>query len=61
MFDLLNGQKRLRVLEDGKQKVNIVGLNEEHVTCLEDVLGLLHAGTQLRASGTTSANQVRWQ
>lgn len=57
VFDLLNGQKRLRVLEDGKQNVNIVGLNEEPVTDLSDVLGLLHAGTQLRASGTTSANQ----
>jgi kinesin family protein 2/24 len=56
VFDLLNQQKRLRVLEDGKQNVNIVGLAEEVVTNIDDVLGLLGAGVQLRASGTTSAN-----
>eukprot|EP00729_Bicosta_minor_P008010 gene8010-29062_t len=57
VFDLLNQQKRLRVLEDGKQNVNIVGLAEQVVLNIDEVLGLLHDGVQLRASGTTSANQ----
>jgi len=57
VFDLLNQQKRLRVLEDGKQNVNIVGLAEQVVVNIDEVLGLLHDGVQLRASGTTSANQ----
>ena len=57
VFDLLNQQKRLRVLEDGKQNVNIVGLAEQVVVNIDEVLGLLHDGTVLRASGTTSANQ----
>jgi len=57
VFDLLNNQKRLRVLEDGKQNVNVVGLTEEVVEDIGDVLSLLAAGVQLRASGTTSANE----
>lgn len=56
VFDLLNGQKRLRVLEDGKGQVNIVGLAENVVNGLKDVLKLLKEGTELRSSGTTSAN-----
>ena len=57
VFDLLNKQKRLRVLEDGKQNVNVVGLAEMEVENIDDVISLLAAGVQLRASGTTSANQ----
>jgi len=57
VFDLLNNQKRLRVLEDGKQQVNVVGLSEKVVTALPDVLQLLQRGTEIRASGTTSANE----
>lgn len=57
VFDLLNGQKRLRVLEDGKGQVNIVGLAEKVVVGIKDVLSLLKDGTEMRSSGTTSANQ----
>lgn len=56
VFDLLNGQKRLRVLEDGKGQVNVVGLAENVTTSIKDVLKLLKEGTDLRSSGTTSAN-----
>eukprot|EP00051_Salpingoeca_urceolata_P012834 m.159950 g.159950 ORF g.159950 m.159950 type:complete len:733 (+) comp17614_c1_seq1:304-2502(+) len=57
VFDLLNKQKRLRVLEDGKAKVQVVGLSEKVVENLDDVLHLLETGSRQRASGTTSANQ----
>ena len=57
MFDLLNHKQKLRVLEDGKQQVQVVGLKEEHVTCVEDVLKLIQHGNQVRTSGITSANQ----
>eukprot|EP00053_Salpingoeca_punica_P017838 m.172584 g.172584 ORF g.172584 m.172584 type:complete len:742 (-) comp17300_c3_seq2:507-2732(-) len=57
VFDLLNEQKRLRVLEDAKSMVQIVGLSEKVVTNLAEVLALLDAGNRVRASGTTSANQ----
>lgn len=57
VFDLLNNQKRLRVLEDGKQNVNVVGLTENNVGSMKEVLSVVAQGLQLRASGSTSANQ----
>merc|ERR550519_75578 len=56
VFDLLSGKTKLRVLEDGKQQVVIVGLTETAVECVEDVLQLITNGNNLRTSGQTSAN-----
>ncbi|XP_065184216.1 kinesin-like protein KIF2A isoform X2 [Sycon ciliatum] len=57
VFDLLNNKAKLRILEDGKQQVQVVGLTEQTVTCVDDVLRCIHLGNQIRTSGTTSANQ----
>ena len=48
VFDLLNKKMKLRVLEDGKQIVQVVGLKEENVTCVEDVLRLIQHGNNVR-------------
>ncbi|KAL0979282.1 hypothetical protein UPYG_G00183160 [Umbra pygmaea] len=56
VFDLLNGKAKLRVLEDGKQQVQVVGLQEKDVRCTEDVLKLIEVGNSCRTSGQTSAN-----
>ena len=56
VFDLLSGKSKLRVLEDGKQQVVVVGLTESQVDCVEDVLKLITHGNNLRTSGQTSAN-----
>lgn len=56
VFDLLSGKSKLRVLEDGKQQVQIVGLTESEVSSVEDVLKLITSGNNLRTSGQTSAN-----
>lgn len=56
MFDLLNGKAKLRVLEDGKQQVQLVGLCERSVDSVEEVLKLIQHGNSVRTSGTTSAN-----
>uniref|UniRef100_A0A6Q2ZJX5 Kinesin-like protein n=1 Tax=Esox lucius TaxID=8010 RepID=A0A6Q2ZJX5_ESOLU len=56
VFDLLNGKAKLRVLEDGKQQVQVVGLQERDVRCTEDVLKLIEVGNSCRTSGQTSAN-----
>merc|ERR1719308_81996 len=56
VFDLLSGKSKLRVLEDGKQQVVVVGLTETDVECVEDVLKLITHGNNLRTSGQTSAN-----
>jgi kinesin family protein 2/24 len=56
VFYLLNKKLKLRVLEDGKQQVQVVGLKEEPVHCVDDVLKLIQHGNHIRTSGTTSAN-----
>jgi kinesin family protein 2/24 len=56
VFDLLAGKAKLRVLEDGKQQVQVVGLTEKCVDSVEDVLKLIQLGNTARTSGQTSAN-----
>ncbi|CAH1102929.1 unnamed protein product [Psylliodes chrysocephalus] len=54
--DLLNNKKSLKILEDGKQQVQIVGLTERAVSSVNEVLQLIKMGSEERASGQTSAN-----
>uniref|UniRef100_A0A8D0GFL3 Kinesin-like protein n=1 Tax=Sphenodon punctatus TaxID=8508 RepID=A0A8D0GFL3_SPHPU len=56
VFDLLNQKAKLRVLEDGKQQVQIVGLQERQVSCAEDVIRMIEIGSACRTSGQTFAN-----
>ncbi|XP_047528910.1 kinesin-like protein Klp10A isoform X3 [Vanessa atalanta] len=56
VFDLLADKAKLRVLEDGKQQVQIVGLTEKVVDNVEEVLKLIQHGNAARTSGQTSAN-----
>lgn len=48
MFDLLNKKAKLRVLEDGKQQVQVVGLQEKKVSCAEDVIRMIEMGSACR-------------
>ncbi len=57
VFDLFNEKKRLRVLEDHKNLVQVVGKKEEQVETVEDVMTLIRRGMSVRTSGTTSANE----
>lgn len=56
VFDLLNDKAKLRVLEDAQQLVRVVGLREELVESVDDVLSLINTGNNIRTSGQTSAN-----
>ncbi|KOC63329.1 Kinesin-like protein KIF2A [Habropoda laboriosa] len=56
VFDLLANKEKLRVLEDGKQQVQIVGLTEKVVETCDEVLKLIQHGNSARTSGQTSAN-----
>ncbi|XP_054141881.1 kinesin-like protein KIF2C [Melozone crissalis] len=56
VFDLLNKKAKLRVLEDGKQQVQVVGLQENPVSCAEDVIKMILMGSACRTSGQTFAN-----
>jgi kinesin family protein 2/24 len=54
---LLNNKKKLRVLEDHKNQVQVVDIREQPLSSVEDVLNLIQYGMNIRTSGTTSANQ----
>ncbi|CAG9862763.1 unnamed protein product [Phyllotreta striolata] len=56
VFDLLARKERLRVLEDGKQQVQVVGLTEKVVLTVEHIMDLIQRGSTERTSGQTSAN-----
>ncbi|XP_038616580.1 kinesin-like protein KIF2C isoform X1 [Tachyglossus aculeatus] len=56
LFDLLNKKAKLRVLEDGKQQVQVVGLQEHLVNSADDVIRMIEAGSACRTSGQTFAN-----
>ncbi|XP_037778399.1 kinesin-like protein KIF2A isoform X4 [Penaeus monodon] len=56
VFDLLNGKAKLRVLEDGKNVVQVVGLQERVCESVDDVLKLISLGSNVRTSGQTAAN-----
>ncbi|EFA11416.2 kinesin-like protein Klp10A isoform X2 [Tribolium castaneum] len=56
VFDLLNNKSKLRILEDGKQQVQVVGLTEKVVCSVDEVLKLIQKGNQARTSGQTFAN-----
>ena len=51
MYDLLNKKTQLRVLEDDKQLVQVVGLQEKEVSCPEDVIRMIETGSACRYRG----------
>ncbi|XP_049548906.1 kinesin-like protein Klp10A isoform X2 [Anopheles darlingi] len=56
VFDLMADKRKLRVLEDGKKQVQLVGLKEMEVSSVEEVLAVISAGNSVRTSGQTTAN-----
>uniref|UniRef100_A0AAY4A424 Kinesin-like protein n=1 Tax=Denticeps clupeoides TaxID=299321 RepID=A0AAY4A424_9TELE len=56
VFDLLNKKAPLRVLEDEKQQVQVVGLKEVEVSSVDNVIKLIEKGSACRTSGQTFAN-----
>uniref|UniRef100_A0A8C8DRQ7 Kinesin-like protein n=1 Tax=Oryzias sinensis TaxID=183150 RepID=A0A8C8DRQ7_9TELE len=56
VYDLLNKKTKLRVLEDDRQQVQVVGLEEVYVSTTEEVIKILQTGSACRTSGQTSAN-----
>ncbi|XP_030257465.1 kinesin-like protein KIF2C isoform X2 [Sparus aurata] len=56
VYDLLNKKAKLRVLEDDRQQVQVVGLEEVYVSTAEEVIKMIQMGSACRTSGQTSAN-----
>lgn len=56
LYDLLNGRAELRLLQDDHRNVHLLGLMEHPVRRVDEVTELMRGGQQLRATGTTRAN-----
>ena len=56
LYDLLNNRKKLFAREDGKQQVQIAGLQEYHVESTEELLKIFETGSGSRTTGSTGAN-----
>lgn len=56
VFDLLERRAFLRVLEDGKGVVQVVGLTERKANDVSDIFNFIQIGNASRTSGQTSAN-----
>ncbi|XP_068427061.1 kinesin-like protein KIF2C [Clinocottus analis] len=56
VYDLLNKKTKLRVLEDDRQQVQVVGLEEVYVSKAEEVIKMIQLGSACRTSGQTSVN-----
>ena len=56
VFDLLNGRRKLRVLEDSKAQMCVVGLREYKVDAADTFDRLVEHSTKARCVGSTGAN-----
>ena len=51
VFDIINDRQLLNIREDGKQTVNIVGLQEKRVSNIQQVMALINKGNSVRVTG----------
>ncbi|KAL0017919.1 hypothetical protein WJX79_005666, partial [Trebouxia sp. C0005] len=56
LYDLLNGRKRLNMMEDGKKRVCIVDLKEVEVNDEDIIQQLMEHSNANRSTGSTGAN-----
>ena len=56
LFDLLNNKNKLETREDKKHNINIVGLSENNVNSLNELMSIINYGLKQRTVGKTGAN-----
>ena len=56
LFDLLNNKNKLETREDKKHNINIVGLSENNVNSLNELMDIINYGLKQRTVGKTGAN-----
>ena len=56
LYDLLNNKNRLEAREDYKHDINIVGLSENRINSLEELMKIVNIGAKQRTVGKTGAN-----
>ena len=56
LYDLLNNRNILETREDYKHDINVIGLSENKVNSLEDLMKVINFGARQRTIGKTGAN-----
>ena len=56
LYDLLNNKNKLETREDKKHNINIVGLSENNVNSLNELMSMINYGLKQRTVGKTGAN-----
>ncbi|KAI9599222.1 P-loop containing nucleoside triphosphate hydrolase protein [Syncephalis fuscata] len=56
LYDLLNRRRKLFAREDGKQRVQITGLQEYMIESVDQLIEVFEYGSNNRSTGTTGAN-----
>ena len=56
LYDLLNNRNKLEAREDYNHDINIVGLIENKINSLEDLMKMVNIGKKQRTIGKTGAN-----
>lgn len=57
-MDLLNGKKKLQVLEDKNQRVQVQGLEEREARSAQEMLDIINYGHSVRTTHQTVANDT---
>ncbi len=55
-YDLLNEKEHCPIWVDGKENVNVVGLNEKIIPNKDSLMSLIEYGMSNRSSGVTGMN-----
>lgn len=56
-FDLLNDREECPIRVDGKDNVNVVGLNEKLIPNTETLMSLIYSGLSERVTSKNSQNE----
>ena len=57
LYDLLNNKQLLHAREDGKQNVNIVGIQEKKINDVQSLMQIIEFGNSNRVTGKLSEMQ----
>jgi len=58
VMDLLNGKKKLQILEDKFQRIQVQGLEEKEARTSQDMLDIINYGHSIRTTHQTAANDT---
>lgn len=58
VIDLLNGKKKLQVMEDHNNKIQIQGLDEREARNSDEMLEIINYGHSVRTTHSTVANDT---